>query len=113
MLHVQAVEAIWELLDACVNGYRLQSAAAEERVEGGDSEPLTLGGWQPRCRWYDARCDSEHGLSSFSTNTLTPALTSMGDRPSVDVALDGRPAKREPQMAKPSCIPFIVRIYRG
>jgi hypothetical protein len=46
---------MWELLDACVNGYRLHSAAGKDRPEGADGEPSTLGGWQPRCRWYDAR----------------------------------------------------------
>ena len=55
---------MWELLDACVNGIRLLSTAENRRSEAADAEPATLGGWGPRCRWYDARCEGRYPLST-------------------------------------------------
>lgn len=49
------VEAVWELLDACVAGIRLQGA--EEAASGGRGRHNAdkFAEWQPRARWYDAR----------------------------------------------------------
>lgn len=49
------MEAVWELLDACVAGPRLQTSPAEKvpgDSVGGDDDGTQR---RPQVRWYDAR----------------------------------------------------------
>lgn len=49
------MEAVWELLDACVAGPRLQTPPAEHPPGGSSGGDDGGTQWHPQVRWYDAR----------------------------------------------------------
>lgn len=48
---------MWELLEACIGGYKLQSESRADKGAGTEKNGVaTVGSRRPVVRWYDARC---------------------------------------------------------